>query len=105
MPDGRSGARDARTPRSCAGDDTVKAATAVACIPRVYHAMVSPLLPPSCRFVPSCSEYASQAIQTHGVRRGVLLALRRLGKCHPWHDGGLDTVPAVEAPRLENARG
>jgi putative membrane protein insertion efficiency factor len=55
--------------------------------------LVSRWLPPRCRFYPSCSQYAVEAITTHGAVRGSGLALRRLGRCHPWHDGGLDPVP------------
>jgi putative membrane protein insertion efficiency factor len=58
-----------------------------------YQAMVSPFLGNHCRFHPSCSHYARQAIAQHGVCRGSWLALRRLGKCHPWHEGGIDPVP------------
>jgi len=60
---------------------------------RAYHRVVSPFLPPACRFYPSCSEYAAQAIEKHGIARGVLLALARLARCHPFHPGGFDAVP------------
>lgn len=60
---------------------------------RLYRWTVSPLLPPACRFHPSCSAYALQALQTHGPIRGLALALRRLGRCHPFNPGGLDPVP------------
>ncbi len=60
---------------------------------RCYRYLLSPLLGQRCRFYPSCSQYAEQAVTTHGVLRGGILALRRLGKCHPWHDGGFDPVP------------
>ncbi len=53
----------------------------------------SPFLGNNCRFYPSCSHYAEEAIATHGVIKGSYLALRRLGRCHPWHEGGLDPVP------------
>lgn len=59
----------------------------------LYQRLLSPLLPHRCRFVPSCSEYARQAILQHGVFRGALLALRRLARCGPWHPGGPDPVP------------
>jgi putative membrane protein insertion efficiency factor len=62
---------------------------------RLYQVLVSPLLPPSCRFFPSCSEYAIVAIRTHGVLRGSWLALARLGRCHPFHPGGVDLVPGA----------
>jgi len=50
-------------------------------------------LPPRCRFYPSCSEYALEALHTHGAGRGTWLAVRRVGRCHPWHEGGVDPVP------------
>jgi putative membrane protein insertion efficiency factor len=55
--------------------------------------LVSRWLPPRCRFFPSCSQYAVEAITVHGAVRGSGLAVRRVGRCHPWHDGGLDPVP------------
>jgi putative membrane protein insertion efficiency factor len=60
---------------------------------RAYQYLVSPLLGAHCRFYPSCSHYAAQAIQSHGLTRGGLLALRRLSRCHPWNPGGVDPVP------------
>jgi len=60
---------------------------------RVYQYTLSPLLGPSCRFHPSCSEYAYQAIMQHGPFRGLLLALKRILRCHPFHPGGVDPVP------------
>ena len=60
---------------------------------RVYRYVLSPLLGPRCRFHPSCSEYASEALQRHGLSTGLWLALRRLSRCHPWHPGGVDPVP------------
>ncbi len=58
-----------------------------------YKRFVSPLLPRACRFHPTCSEYAREAILRHGFARGTGLALKRLGRCHPFHEGGLDPVP------------
>lgn len=60
---------------------------------RLYQKIISPCLPNSCRFTPSCSEYAYQAIEHHGLRIGLYLALRRLFRCHPFHPGGYDPVP------------
>lgn len=60
---------------------------------RFYQRAISPALPPRCRFYPSCSAYAVEAIERHGARRGTWLALRRLAKCAPWHPGGVDLVP------------
>jgi hypothetical protein len=60
---------------------------------RVYQWVVSPLLPRSCRFAPSCSEYAAEAIQRHGALAGSWLTARRLLRCHPWGGDGYDPVP------------
>nr|MBC7244898.1 membrane protein insertion efficiency factor YidD [Chloroflexota bacterium] len=60
---------------------------------RFYQRRISTALPPSCRFVPSCSEYAYEAIAKYGVRRGGWMALKRLSRCHPLHPGGYDPVP------------
>jgi len=60
---------------------------------RAYQLVISPWLPKSCRFAPSCSAYAREAIERHGAGRGILLAGRRLLSCHPWHEGGYDPVP------------
>jgi putative membrane protein insertion efficiency factor len=60
---------------------------------RIYQLAISPLLGPRCRFHPTCSDYAREAILRHGVVRGVSLGVQRLGRCHPWHPGGVDPVP------------
>jgi putative membrane protein insertion efficiency factor len=75
---------------------------------RFYQRAISPTRPPRCRFVPTCSAYAIEALQVHGAARGSWLAVRRLAKCAPWHPGGVDLVPepahrpragAAETPR------
>ena len=60
---------------------------------RGYQLVLSPLLGPRCRFYPSCSSYAVQALSTHGAAKGSYLAARRLLRCHPWNPGGVDHVP------------
>lgn len=60
---------------------------------RLYQRLISPLTPPSCRFVPSCSEYGAQAVLVHGVLKGSLLSIWRILRCHPFTEGGLDPVP------------
>ncbi len=62
-------------------------------IVRGYQLAISPLLPPSCRFYPSCSCYAIEALQRHGALKGAWLAARRIARCHPWNPGGHDPVP------------
>ncbi len=68
-------------------------ARALVALIRGYQRLVSPSLGKNCRFQPTCSSYAAEAIRLHGSARGVLLGLRRLGKCHPLHEGGYDPVP------------
>ena len=83
---------------------------------RVYQSFFSALMPSACKFYPSCSYYAADAVQIHGARRGSWLALRRLLRCHPFTRGGVDLVPgaaefsresadAGAAPVLENSSG
>jgi putative membrane protein insertion efficiency factor len=61
---------------------------------RIYQWTISPLLPNSCRHIPTCSQYAIEAIQIHGVIKGCWLAFRRIIRCHPWGTHGFDPVPA-----------
>jgi len=60
---------------------------------QLYRYCLSPLLGPHCRFYPSCSCYAQQAIRQHGAMQGSWLAVKRISRCHPWNDGGVDLVP------------
>lgn len=60
---------------------------------RVYQLCISPFLGQNCRFYPTCSQYAIEAITVHGCIKGLFLTVCRLGKCHPWHPGGFDPVP------------
>lgn len=65
---------------------------------RAYRYFISPLLGTRCRFEPSCSRYAMEAIQVHGTFRGSWLAVRRILRCHPFHPGGFDPVPPLKGP-------
>ncbi|MGB1090488.1 MAG: membrane protein insertion efficiency factor YidD [Oceanobacter sp.] len=64
---------------------------------KLYQWLISPLLGSRCRFYPTCSHYAIEALQQHGPLKGSWLTLKRLGRCHPFHPGGFDPVPPVEA--------
>jgi uncharacterized protein len=63
---------------------------------RIYQWTISPLLGQNCRFHPTCSQYAVEAVQSFGALRGSWLAVKRLGRCHPWHPGGFDPPPKVQ---------
>ncbi|MCK5133414.1 MAG: membrane protein insertion efficiency factor YidD [Candidatus Sabulitectum sp.] len=63
---------------------------------RVYRKALSPFLPPSCIYTPTCSAYAEEALRKHGAFRGLFFAVKRILRCHPWHSGGYDPVPEVE---------
>ncbi len=75
------------------GPDPGPGARAAATVLSSYKRYVSPLLPPACRFHPTCSEYAREAILRYGLPRGTWLTIRRLARCHPFHPGGFDPVP------------
>ena len=73
-----------------------KALSALLLLPiYIYRACISPLKPPSCRYVPTCSQYAIEAIRLHGPGLGLWLALKRIGRCHPWGGSGYDPVPGI----------
>lgn len=60
---------------------------------RIYQRYVSPFTPPSCRYVPTCSQYAVESVSKYGVLKGLWLATKRISRCHPFHEGGYDPVP------------
>jgi uncharacterized protein len=67
---------------------------------RLYQQTLSPLVGPCCRFYPTCSNYMIEAVDLHGARRGAWLGMKRLLKCHPFHPGGVDPVPAALRTRM-----
>lgn len=67
---------------------------------RIYQKLISPILPPTCRFTPSCSAYAVTALQRFGPIKGLWLTIKRLGRCNPWNAGGVDHVPERHAPSV-----
>lgn len=68
---------------------------------KIYQKIISPLKPPSCRFYPTCSQYGIEAIQRFGAIKGGWLTIKRILKCHPFHEGGIDPVP-LEWPKKNN---
>ena len=82
-----------------------RSAAAMVLLIKGYQRIISPWTVPSCRYYPSCSQYAVEALTVHGVLRGGWLAARRLGRCHPWTAGGVDHVPprAAETSVLTGA--
>jgi putative membrane protein insertion efficiency factor len=80
-------------------------AAALSAAVRAYQLLLRPLIGDNCRFYPSCSAYAREALASHGAARGSVLAARRIARCHPWHQGGYDPVPAhppLHAPSKDN---
>ncbi|MBK5937956.1 membrane protein insertion efficiency factor YidD [Halochromatium roseum] len=71
---------------------------------RAYQLFLSPLLGNHCRFYPTCSQYAIEAVEQHGVLRGLWLGVRRLLRCHPWHPGGVDPVPPANRSTVQDTR-
>lgn len=71
---------------------------------RAYQWLLSPFLGQNCRYHPSCSHYAVEAVERHGPVRGTWMALRRVGRCHPWHEGGYDPVPPAASSTLTEAK-
>ncbi|HIQ07502.1 MAG TPA: membrane protein insertion efficiency factor YidD [Thiotrichaceae bacterium] len=69
---------------------------------RGYQLLLSPILGSSCRYYPSCSHYSHQAISHHGVLKGGWMSLKRIGRCHPWAEGGYDPVPGSEHNHTDN---
>ena len=60
---------------------------------KIYQSIISPLFPPTCRYTPTCSEYAIQSLKKHGLIKGVYLSIKRVVKCHPWGGSGYDPIP------------
>ncbi|MBF2758762.1 MAG: membrane protein insertion efficiency factor YidD [Ectothiorhodospiraceae bacterium AqS1] len=73
----------------------------IACV-KAYRWLISPLFPPCCRYLPTCSEYAIEALQRHGALKGSILSLRRLARCHPFSASGFDPVPPAAADAFKS---
>jgi len=74
---------------------------ALIAIIRLYRALISPLFPPSCRFQPTCSQYAIEAVERFGIIQGSWLAVKRILRCHPFHPGGYDPVPMKKEGEID----
>jgi len=72
---------------------------------RGYQKLVSPLLRSNCRYYPTCSHYTHEAIEVHGAARGSWLGVKRIARCHPFHEGGFDPVPGSHRDRTQTAEG
>ncbi|MDK1018565.1 MAG: membrane protein insertion efficiency factor YidD [Actinomycetota bacterium] len=81
------------------------AARALLGLVRGYQKAVSPFLGQNCRYYPSCSQYTYEAVEMHGVLRGSWLGTKRIGRCHPFHEGGVDPVPALTKKETEEIQG
>ena len=94
MPKRPPSSREASTSTSTDGQRLGLIARAMLRALAMYRLFLSPVFPAACRFAPSCSAFASEAIERHGAAVGLALAIRRLARCHPWRAGGYDPVPA-----------
>jgi putative membrane protein insertion efficiency factor len=68
---------------------------------KLYQTLLSPFVGQNCRYYPSCSAYSLEAIEKHGVWRGLWLSVKRISRCHPWHEGGVDPVPEPEPQKKQ----
>ena len=85
--------------------DTSAAARASLTIVRAYQKLISPLLGNSCRYHPTCSHYTYEASEIHGAAKGSWLGLKRIGRCHPFHEGGIDPVPGSPESQPHTVKG
>jgi len=93
------------TPTDAPGRPAFRVSTVLIAPIRFYQLYISPARPPTCRYYPTCSAYAVEALQLHGAVRGSYLAIRRLLRCHPFHKGGADPVPEPKPRRRERGGG